>query len=421
MTTAPSLAPERGRRAQAAAAGATGHFGSHRVLVSNRTGSYQRGSLTDVLDAVAVPAARAAENLAHAAGVARLSGATLVVMASRHTEPAEAAAVAGRWLPPERVVVVPFAAADPGRALGLTFRADAMSAAIQHRDVDTSAKRNAALALAAMVGWRRILFLDDDVRGFGRSQLGMLRAGFAPVTRGSCAVGWTFDDFPDNSVVCHAHRRSGGQQETFIGAGALAVQLGDRVPHFPQLYNEDWLFLLPLMRARRAVLAGALRQLPYDPFADPGRAARQEFGDVLAEGLFRHAHLRLPRSALSTQGYWRDVVSVRGRLIRSIRARLEGSSDPEAPAMLACLAAADTTRQHSWAPLLAEYMGMWRQDSRDWQRRMAGLPRGLTVAQALAQLGLGLQPGLPARPAVRRVPRAAVLRSLRWGWGAARA
>ena len=45
-------------------------------------------------------------------------------------------------------------------------------------------------------------------------------------------------------MVCHAIRDTGGKQGTFVGGGALAVAV-DRVDSFfPDIYNEDWFYLL---------------------------------------------------------------------------------------------------------------------------------------------------------------------------------
>ncbi|MBE1469836.1 hypothetical protein [Kibdelosporangium phytohabitans] len=43
--------------------------------------------------------------------------------------------------------------------------------------------------------------------------------------------------------MVHAFRDAGGQQDTFIG-GALAVGRKSFTSFFPNIYNEDWFFLL---------------------------------------------------------------------------------------------------------------------------------------------------------------------------------
>ena len=57
------------------------------------------------------------------------------------------------------------------------------------------------------------MFLDDDIRSLTAETVSQAVA----LTEKYRAVGFTIGDYPDNSVVCHAHRLSGGSQETFPG------------------------------------------------------------------------------------------------------------------------------------------------------------------------------------------------------------
>ncbi|WIX84424.1 hypothetical protein [Amycolatopsis sp. DG1A-15b] len=87
------------------------------------------------------------------------------------------------------------------------------------RQTDTSFKRNLGLLIAVLAGWKRILFLDDDIELPNPADLGVAAGllGEYPV------VGLANAGMPDNSVVCHAIRDAGRKQDTFIGGGALAV------------------------------------------------------------------------------------------------------------------------------------------------------------------------------------------------------
>ena len=58
------------------------------------------------------------------------------------------------------------------------------------------------------------------------------------------------------------------------------------MPFFPEQYNEDWFFFSRLTARRDLAHVGYATQAPYDPFADPVRAQQEEFGDLLAEGLY---------------------------------------------------------------------------------------------------------------------------------------
>ena len=79
-----------------------------------------------------------------------------------------------------------------------------------HHRIEVAARR--------IAGWSRVLFLDDDMVRLKKADIAE-----AATRLGTCnAVGLSRAGFPDNSVVCHAYRRCGGDQDGFAGAGALA-------------------------------------------------------------------------------------------------------------------------------------------------------------------------------------------------------
>ena len=88
---------------------------------------------------------------------------------------------------------------------------------------DLSIKRNLGLLLARMLGWQRIFFMDDDIRDVTPADLYATVA----VLGHHRSAGMMVTDFPDNSVVCHAHRQTGAAQDTFVSGSALAVNVLD--------------------------------------------------------------------------------------------------------------------------------------------------------------------------------------------------
>src|SRR5271156_1177313 len=97
----------------------------------------------------------------------------------------------------------------------------------------------------------------------------------------SQAVGFRIARYPDNSVICHAHRLAGGSQDVFPGGSALLIDVTRSDTLFPPIYNEDWLFLFDAALARSVAVAGTLSQLEYQPFSQSKRAASEEFGDLI--------------------------------------------------------------------------------------------------------------------------------------------
>ena len=143
-----------------------------------------------------------------------------------------------------------------------------LAGTIFERRTDVSTKRNLALVLSHLLRWKRVVFLDDDIRVPDPADLRRAVSLLDTHT----AVGLGIGGFPDNSMVCHAFREAGGSQETFIGAGALAVDVKRNRSFFPNIYNEDWFFVLDAgKRLQQVATVGQVIQDPYDPYR-PERA-----------------------------------------------------------------------------------------------------------------------------------------------------
>ncbi len=337
------------------------------------------------IDAIIVPTARSSSRLRHAAGLAEELGATLVTLCSKGATRRQVVAdLQGRYL------LIDLVAVDMPVALGYPvprLETSRMFAGTRwERRTDVSLKRNLGLLLARSVGWQRVVFLDDDIAVDDPVDL---RRAVSLLDR-HYAVGLSVGGYPDNSVVCHAHRSTGGLQETFVGGGALAVR-ADRVESFfPNIYNEDWLFLLDDVGLRPVTETGTAKQQPYDPFADPERARGEEFGDNLAEGVFALLDGG-KRVQDADEQYWRWFLAARGELILDIieRARKLDDLEPsQRQRMLASLRAAYGRLQHARPEQFMRYLRAWRADGTRWRRCLAELPIRLAFDQALCHLGL---------------------------------
>jgi hypothetical protein len=250
---------------------------------------------------------------------------------------------------------------------------------------DIARKRNVGLMLAGLCGWQTIMFLDDDIRGMTATAV----SGAAALTARFQAVGFKISHFPDNSVVCHAHRMAGGTQDVFPGGSALLIDVARNETPFPPVYNEDWLFLFDAARRRSVTAAGTLSQLDYEPFAHPGRAASEEFGDVIAEGLFRLLHEN-GSVADASPAYWRDMLRLRARLIDHIAAQLL-ARDPDPPMTkyaLTSLAAARERLASITDNTCASFVRDWRTDVDSWRENQAHVPVLADLAGAAKFLNL---------------------------------
>lgn len=254
--------------------------------------------------------------------------------------------------------------------------------------VDIARKRNIGLLLARLCGWRTIMYLDDDIRDLTAPAVSLA----ADLTARFQAVGFEITDYPDNSVVCHAHRLAGGKQGTFPGGSALLINVERCTTMFPPIYNEDWLFLFDAVKEHSFVRAGSLSQLEYQPFAHSKRAASEEFGDVIAEGLYRLLHQGADVTD-ATPVYWHSALERRSQLIDNIATRLLASDvgTPESGYALMSLAAA-RKRLDAITPLsCASFIRAWRMDLDAWRRRLLDLPAIGELAYAAKFLDLPAQ------------------------------
>ncbi|WP_433378283.1 hypothetical protein ACQPZX_11400 [Actinoplanes sp. CA-142083] len=346
------MAAHGGRRVSTSA-----HHSSHRRLITDSGPARER----ETVDAIIVPSARKAAALAEAGRLAEALGCTLLVLCSKHADALEAIAYLTRY-PGIDLIAVDYPEAGVPK-LPAMKTPSALGESRLKRRTDTSAKRNVGLVLARLAGWKRVVFLDDDI--VVPEPTDLERAAALLDTRDG--VGLHIGGFHDNSVVCHANRQTGAEQDTFIGGGALAVPT-DRIDSlFPEIYNEDWFFLLGETMLRPVAQVGTALQKVYDPFADPARARREEFGDVLAEGLF----------ALFDDGgkigdadhrYWTMFLEARRALIEEIRARASRRDD-----ILQSLAASSGRLRYITPENCVSYIEAWQRDRERWRGFMNGV------------------------------------------------
>ena len=326
------------------------------------------------VDAIIVPTARNVVQLQQAIELAAKLRCKLVTLHSRHSSAAKAQSLA--YTNCVDIVAVDMRSVPNG--LLPDFRTTTLLAGTPFaRGTDTSSKRNLGLLLARIAGWDRVVFLDDDITIPDPQHL----TDAVRLLDKFDGVGLTLGGFPDNSVVCHAHRDTGGFQDTFIGGGALAVNPTSCDSFFPDVYNEDWFFLLDdAMRIRPiARSAGIALQKPYDPFANDRRARTEEFGDMLAEGVFWLLD-QGKRVEDAGYGYWRRFLEKRRKFITDVLGRVDDTGLPSADRarMKSALLAARGRCSIIKPELCMDYLQAWREDRRTWSTFLSQDDRAFT-------------------------------------------
>ena len=346
------------------------------------------------IDAIFVPTARQPAYLAGAAELANFLGCPLVTL---HSGKWTNAAAAARFLLAELSLTdLNLIAIDVPHVAHLNMplwqTTSILDGTVFASRSDLSAKRNLALTLSRRLGWKRILFLDDDITGLKADDV-RKASGLLDVYN---AVGLHVGGFPDNSVVCHAYRQAGGKQQSFVGGGALAVHTDRAGSFFPDIYNDDWFFLLDGDKWLQPTgVTGQVQQYPYDPFRTPDRARAEEFGDVLAEGIYWL--LDQDRSiAEADQAHWADFLVRRREFICEVLSMVEVSSlEPnEKQRRIAALKGSLGRLARITPDLCEDYLRAWAADRERWRHHIERLPTRQQMGSALAWLSRKGSPSL---------------------------
>jgi hypothetical protein len=343
------------------------------------------------LDAIIVPAARPAKNLQTALGLATETGARLIVLCSLRAHADEVRTLLAEYkLPDAAAVEMPQKSSEwPLRDFETTrWLHGAGKAVCGARSSDLSLKRNTGLLLARLLGWDRIFFMDDDIRWISADTVLSTVSLLGAAGYGYRTAGMSVKDYPDNSVVCHARREVGEKQGVFVSGSVLAVDCRLPFDFFPDLYNEDWLFFHRDAAEGRLATPGSIaEQLPYDPFGDPQRAAGQEFGDVIAEGLYALLHSGLRAEAANEQ-YWEGFLEDRNRVLEVVRQRVPRARSHKRKKISRSIGSAQQMLGTITPTMCADYVAAWQRDLARWADLLADLGTASSIDDALNRLGL---------------------------------
>jgi len=243
-----------------------------------------------------------------------------------------------------------------------------------------------------MLGWGRLMFLDDDIYGISKAEVDALAVG---LNHHNVSI-LIPDEFPDNSVACHANRLGGEEQGKFAGAGTMGVRCDrDELPFFPNIYNEDWFFFADEAASRRIIQVGTSRQKAYSPYADPERAVKEEFGDLLAEGLYWRLEEGLEIGSVDA-AFWDKFIESRraflegvaNSLARHPKRELDSDTGRDVRAAQVSISAAQRQLERIKPELCQRFIDLWQADLMDWHRYVRQLPHADSIERALDYLSL---------------------------------
>jgi hypothetical protein len=331
-------------------------------------------SVSTKLDALIVPASRPASSFTGLIDLSAHMRTLLVVLCSRQAKVDQVAERVART-PGAQALIIDVSAPYELPHQPQRTSAERFTAASSNRESDLSTKRNLGLLLARLNGWTKILFLDDDITLARTDSF----AGLARQLDDNQIAGMVCREFPDNSVVCHARRLAKLRQDNFVSGAVLGVNCTDiPLPFFPNIYNEDWFFFSKAVARRELSNVGNATQAAYEPFADSNRARHEEFGDLLAEGLYSlfgdidNPSLRYNQLLNgATWQFWSDFKEARRASMRVTRGRLERfgdiHGDDETGQALRSLEAAEEQLDAIKPDLCMDFLEMWQADLAEWE------------------------------------------------------
>jgi ribosomal protein S18 acetylase RimI-like enzyme len=323
--------------------------------------------------------------LRDAISLARSAEVRLIVISSQQSTPSAVLRLAATG-PPADVTVIDLPERYDHPLFKFSTNGNPMaSAAKGDRASDLSLKRNIGLALARLTGWRKLFFLDDDIRGLTSNDLAY---AVRSLDIYNC-VAFSMHDFPDNSVVSHARRvLESGHQEVFISGAAMGVRCLPNTTFFPVIYNEDLFFSFDELAAGGVLYAGSVEQSPYDPFLDPARASSEEFGDLLIEGLLALLHEDFGRLH-ATRTFWSHFAELRAAHIEEVIYGISQRSEaPNRDSAIRSLVAARERLSEISADDCVDFLTAWHNDQIAWNQRASGMEKVMDLPDVLASLDL---------------------------------
>lgn len=175
--------------------------------------------------------------------------------------------------------------------------------------------RNYALVLAKLLGFRRVIMIDDDIIFKGTKRIFNILSALSRFD----IVGARTTGMPDDSVVGHIIRALGLQPDEFISGQFVGIDTDSMDYYFPNIYNEDWIFFLFQTANTSLGRISEVEQLIYDPFRDFRRKSLfQEFGEIAVDGVFEAVVAKKEMSLLNAKDFWTNVCRERAKLLKEL-------------------------------------------------------------------------------------------------------
>ncbi len=184
-----------------------------------------------------------------------------------------------------------------------------------YKEWDLPNKRNFAIWFSKKNNFNKILLMDDDIRFTIDQKLSYKLA--TALDSNWVSGAYSTGEF-DTSIIGAIAMRFGINRPVFLSGNCLAINLKKFIPYFPNIYNEDWLSILPAIVAKKATIVGPVLQLTRIVKDAKKRAKFQEFGEVIVDEIYsriieveNHRYLNELFIQMSEGCYWEMVLKDR--------------------------------------------------------------------------------------------------------------
>jgi hypothetical protein len=135
-----------------------------------------------------------------------------------------------------------------------------------------------------------------------------------------------------------------------------------------------------------AALHSEAVQLLYDPFSDPERARQEQFGELIAGGIYWLLHHENKGPEHANEAFWEEHKERRLKLVSDLTNLCQHflSYQNLVPALLAI----HHRLEEISPPLLALYVTSWLKDLQSWAVKLRELPSCADLETALEELGM---------------------------------
>jgi len=145
---------------------------------------------------------------------------------------------------------------------------------------DLPLKRNFAILFSKQKSFKKILLLDDDIRFNNKSNVFSLFNTLENYWISGCNSIGEIDTSLIGTIA--------NDNPKFFSGNCLGINLEQFIPFFPEIYNEDWLAILPAIINRKAILVGEVTQLTRIISNYQQMASFQEFGEIIVDDIYEH-------------------------------------------------------------------------------------------------------------------------------------